>query len=138
MFSIKKRINFYDCDPAGIFFFARVYELCHSAYEEMIQSLNLKEDYWTNEDYIVPILKSEASYHKPVKYGEFIVIEINVNILRASSFELNYEIKNDKNEVCTKVKTVHIFVDKKTWKKKEIIEDVKAGLQKYIERVTKK
>lgn len=132
MFSVKKRINFYDCDPAGIFFFARVYELCHSAYEELIGSFNLKEDYWTNAGYIVPILKSEASYHKPVKYGEIITVEIQVNNLRTSSFELNYDIRNDKNEVCTKVKTVHIFVDKKSWKKTEINEDVKRGLEKHL------
>ncbi len=132
MFSITKRICFYDCDPAGIFFFAGVYEICHSAYEEMIQSFNLKEDYWTNENFVVPILKSEASYHKPIKYGEVITVEVNVNNLRDSSFELNYEIKNDKNEVCTKVKTVHIFVDKKSWKKTEIVEEVREGLQKYI------
>lgn len=132
MFSVKRKINFYDCDPAGIFFYARVYELCHSAYEEMIESINLMEDYWTNENYIVPIIKSEALYHKPVKYGEFITIEISVNDLRASSFELNYEMINENNDVCAKVKTVHIFVDKKTWKKKEIIESVRAGLQEHV------
>ena len=132
MFTTKRRINFYDCDPAGIFFFARVYELCHSAYEEMIQSFNLKEDYWTNKNYIVPILKSEASYHKPIKYDEKITVEITVNNLRTSSFELNYEIKNVNNQVCTKIKTVHIFVDKKTWKKTELIEEVKTGLEKHL------
>ena len=132
MFSSKKRISFYDCDPAGILFFARVYEICHSAYEEMIQSFNLGEEYWTNENFVVPILKSEASYHKPVKYGEMITVEIVVGNLRDSSFELNYELKNNKNEVCTKVKTVHIFVDKKSWKKTGIVEEVKGGLQKHI------
>ena len=80
-------------------------------------------------DYIVPILKSEASYHKPIKYGEEITVEISASNLRASSFELNYEIKNVNNDVCTKVKTVHIFVDKTTWKKREINKDVKMGLE---------
>jgi 1,4-dihydroxy-2-naphthoyl-CoA hydrolase len=133
MFSVKKRISFYDCDPAGILFFARVYEICHSAYEEMIQSIDLEEDYWTNDNFVVPILKSEASYHKPIKYGEIITIEIVVCNLRDSSFELNYEIKNEKNEVCTKVKTVHIFVDKKSWKKIGIVEEVKKGLQEHVD-----
>ncbi|MEJ2618397.1 MAG: thioesterase family protein [Ignavibacteriaceae bacterium] len=131
MFAVKKRINFYDCDPAGILFFARVYEICHSAYEEMIRSFNLGEDYWTNENYLVPILKSEASYHKPIKFGEMITVEIVVGNLRDSSFELNYEVKNDKREVCTKVKTAHIFVDKKSWKKTEIVEEVKEELQNH-------
>ncbi|MGB8317975.1 MAG: acyl-CoA thioesterase, partial [Ignavibacteriaceae bacterium] len=84
MFSVKKRISFYDCDPAGILFFARVYEICHSAYEEMIQSFNFKDDYWTNENFVVPILKSEASYHKPIRYDEMITVEIAVGNLRDS------------------------------------------------------
>jgi YbgC/YbaW family acyl-CoA thioester hydrolase len=132
MFVVKKRINFFDCDPAGIFFFARVYELCHSAYEEMIESFKLEEDYWTNENFIVPILKSEASYHKPVKYGESVTVGISVSSLRESSFELNYELKNGNDELCTKVKTVHIFIDRKTWKKKDIAKEVRIGLEKNL------
>jgi YbgC/YbaW family acyl-CoA thioester hydrolase len=120
MFTYKKKINFYDCDAAGVLFFARIYELCHSAYEAMIESFNLVEDYWNNEEYIVPIIKSEASYHKPIKYGETITVDIKVAQLKSSSFELNYECKNEKGEVTNKVRTVHVCVGKKDWKKKEM------------------
>jgi len=34
--------------------------------EAMIQSISLKEDYWNNSDYAVPIFSSEAKYHKPI------------------------------------------------------------------------
>ncbi len=120
MFTVKRKINFYDCDAAGVMFFARIYELCHSAYEEMISSFDLEEDYWNNEDYIVPIIKSEAAYHKPLKYSENVLVEIKVVQLRTSSFELNYECKNEKGEITNKIRTVHVFVDKKSWKKKEM------------------
>jgi len=90
MFIFKKKINFYDCDPAGILFYGRVYELCHAAYESMIENFNLDEDFWTNENYIVPIISSEASYHKPIKYGDEVTVEIKVAKLRPSSFELEY------------------------------------------------
>ena len=33
MFTIKRKINFFDCDPAGIIFYSRIFEFCHSAYE---------------------------------------------------------------------------------------------------------
>jgi YbgC/YbaW family acyl-CoA thioester hydrolase len=117
MFAYKYKISFYDCDAAGVLFFARIYEVCHSAYEAMIESFNLPEDYWGNEEYIVPIIKSEAAYHKPLKYGETVDVEIKVVQLRSSSFELNYECKNENGEVTNKVKTIHVFVDKKLWKK---------------------
>jgi YbgC/YbaW family acyl-CoA thioester hydrolase len=132
MISIKRKINFYDCDAAGVLFFTRIYEFCHSAYEELIESFNLKEDYWNNEDYIVPIIKSEASYHKSLKYGELVNIEIKVVQLKSSSFELNYECRNEKNEVTNKIRTVHVCVGKKDWKKRELPAVVFQGFEKYL------
>lgn len=132
MFSIQKKINFYDCDPAGILFFARVYELCHACYEALIESFNLDEDYWSNDSYIVPIIHSEAKYRNPFTYGQTANIELKVANLKTSSFELQYECKNEKGEICTEVKTVHVLIDKNSWKKKPMNEGIKKGLMKYI------
>lgn len=132
MFITKKKINFFDCDPAGILFFGRVFELCHSAYEDLIASFNLKEDYWANDEYVVPILNSEAHYHKPMKYGETISVEIKVSKLKTSSFELEYKCKNESGEECTIVRTVHVFVDKSTWKKHPMKAEIHSGLSKLL------
>lgn len=131
-FEVKRKINFYDCDIAGVLFFARIYELCHSAYEELISSFELGEDYWNNDEYIVPIIKSEASYHKPLRYGEFVTVEIKVAQLKSTSFELNYICRNDKGQITDKVRTIHVCVDKKTWEKKEMGEKVKNGLSTHL------
>lgn len=132
MFTAKRKINFYDCDPAGVLFYAKIYELCHSVYEEMISSFNLKEDYWANEDYIVPIIHSEARYHKPLIYNSFIQIELYVDKISSSAFNLAYNCTNEKGELCVEVKTTHVFVDKKTWKKKQIKENVRDGLRLHL------
>ena len=132
MFTSKRKINFYDCDPAGILFYAKIYELCHSVYEEMIKNFGLNENYWTNEDYVVPIIHSEATYHKPLVYNSFVEIELSVSSISTSAFKLAYSCKNDNGELCVEVKTIHVFVDKKTWKKKQIKEEVREGLEKYL------
>ncbi len=132
MFTTKRRINFYDCDPAGILFYGRIYDICHSTYEEMIQSFNLTLNYWNNDDFVVPIIHSEAKYYKPVKIGETITIEIKTSQLRNSSFELEYITKNETGEKCHVVKTVHVVIDKKSWKKIDMPEEVKAGLSKHL------
>ena len=131
MFTYKRKINFHDCDVAGVLFFARIYEVCHSAYEEMIASFDIGEDFWNNDDYIMPIIKSEASYHKPLRYGETVTVEIKVEQLKISSFELNYECKNEQGEVTDKVRTVHVCVSKKDWKKRELPGKVSEGLKKH-------
>ncbi len=129
MHKFIKRINFYDCDPAGILFFGRIFELCHSAYEDLIRSFNLKTNYWNNDEYVVPIIHSEGEYLMPLKPGDEVTIEISVSRLRDSSFELSYDCINGKGEITNQVKTVHIFVDKKKWKKTPIIDEVRSGLE---------
>jgi YbgC/YbaW family acyl-CoA thioester hydrolase len=131
MFTIKRKINFFDCDPAGIIFYSRIFEFCHSAYEHMIASFALKENYWMNEEYVVPIIHSESEYVKPIKYGDEISVNVQVSQLRDSSFELMYAIKRDKT-LCCHAKTVHVFVDKQSWKKQEMFKDLVDGLKSHI------
>jgi len=132
MFQFKRRINFYDCDPAGILFYGRIFQLCHEAYELMIESFNLKESYWENESFIVPIIHSEAKYRKPLLAGETAQIEITVTNLKESSFELTYVCKNDIGEVTNNVRTVHVFVNRSGWKKIKISEEVRKRLSRHL------
>ncbi len=131
MFLHNIKINFYDCDPAGILFFGRVFELCHQAYESMVDGFGLEENYWNNPDYIVPILNAESHYHMPIKYGDNIRVEIKVTNLKSSSFELSYTLINESSEKCCEVRTVHVFVDKKTWKKNPMNEKISRGFSLY-------
>lgn len=132
MITSKKKINFYHCDPAGILFYARLFEICHSVYEEIINSFELVENFWQNDDYVVPIVKCEAGFFKPVKPGEEVTVELFVSQLRKTSFELSYEIKNENNVSVASAKTVHVFVDRKIWKGKEIINSLRNGLNNHL------
>ncbi|MBS4035454.1 MAG: acyl-CoA thioesterase [Ignavibacterium sp.] len=131
-FTIKRRINFYDCDPAGIIFYSRVFEFAHSAYEQIIQLVEKEEDYWNNDKYVVPIIKSESTYIKPMKYGDEITINVKVSELRTSSFELSYNMVNADGELLCSVKTVHVFVAKKNWEKMEMPGTIKLSLERMI------
>lgn len=131
MIQTKRNINFFDCDPAGIIFFSRIFDFSHSAYEQLIQSIELDEDYWNNPTYVVPIIHSECDYFKPLKYGDEIRIETSVSVLKNSSFELTYKIKlND--EIYASVKTVHVFVNRKDWTKMEIPTEIVRALQMHL------
>lgn len=131
MIQVKRNINFYDCDPAGIIFYSRIFDFSHSAYEQLIQSIKLDEDYWNNPFYVVPIIHTECDYFKPLKYGDEIRIETAVSLLKRSSFELTYKIKlND--EIYASVKTVHVFVNKKDWTKMEIPSEIVEALKLHL------
>jgi 1,4-dihydroxy-2-naphthoyl-CoA hydrolase len=132
MHTYKKTINFFDCDPAGVLFFARLFDICHSAYEDFINSFELKSNYWNNEKFVVPIVHSEADYILPLKPGDKIFIEVSVSRLKESSFELKYVCRNEDGKVTNEVKTVHIFVNKREWKKFPIDPEVKNNLAKHL------
>ena len=131
MFTIKRRINFYDCDPAGILFYSKLFEISHSVYEEMINSFKLKDNYWSNEKFVVPIIKTDGAYFKPLKAGENISINLSVTLLKNNSFELTYEWIDKSSELAAKARTVHVFVDKRRWKKIPIYEDIVKGLESH-------
>jgi 1,4-dihydroxy-2-naphthoyl-CoA hydrolase len=131
MFNLKRKINFYDCDPAGILFYARLFEINHSVYEEMINSFKLKESYWFNDKFVVPIIKTDGAYFKPLKGGETVSINLSVTLLKENSFELTYEWTDEAGDLAAKARTVHVFVDKKRWKKIPIYEDIIKGLESH-------
>ena len=131
MIKVKRKIQFHHCDPAGIMFYSRIFDFCHSAYEELINQVELEEDYWQNEIFVVPIIKSEAQYLVPISYDEEITIELTVNNIRNSGFELNYKCINEEEETCALVKTVHVFIDAESWEKIEIDPQVKSELEKH-------
>ncbi len=131
MFVHKTKINFYDCDPAGILFLGRVFEICHAAYEAMINGFKLDEDYWNNDEYVAPVLNAESHYHKPIKYGDTITVALRITNLKSSSFEISYKCINENLEECCEVKTVHVFVDKKTWNKIPMKKEISEGLSRY-------
>ncbi len=132
MFTTKKRINFFNCDPAGILFYGNIFSFCHSAYEEMISSFDLKLNYWQNEEFVVPITSSNATYSTPLKTGDEVTIDVNVSELRKSSFELSYNCRNQSGDLCIEVKTVHVFIDKKSWRKKELSPEIKEKLITHL------
>ena len=131
MFTVKRRINFFDCDPAGILFYAKLFEISHSVYEEMINSFDLKINYWTNDEFVVPIIKTDGAYFKPLRSGETITINLSVTLRKENSFELTYEWIDNSGELAAKARTVHVFVDKKRWKKISLYEDIVKGLESH-------
>jgi len=129
MFTVKRRINFYDCDPAGILFFAKLFEISHSVYEEMIDSFKFNMNYWNNEKFAVPIIKTNGEYLKPLKPGDEIKINLSVTLLKENSFQLTYEWVNSGGEIAATARTVHVFVDKREWKKVSIPDEINKKLE---------
>lgn len=128
MYKFQTKIFFFDADPAGILFFGRVFEICHRAYEDFIGSFNLNQNYFTHPDIAMPVIHTEADYFKPMKYGDEVNVFVSVEKIKSTSFEIKYALKNNLDEEFAVIKTVHVFINKKSFSKIDIPEEFKTKL----------
>jgi YbgC/YbaW family acyl-CoA thioester hydrolase len=119
LFTTKYKIAFCETDPGGILFFAEFFKIAHVAYERFFESLNLEKNYFLDDEYILPIVHSNADYLSPVKFGDELVCEVKVGKIGTTSFELVYLLMN-KDKTAAKILTKHVAVKKEGFEKAEI------------------
>jgi len=116
------------CDIGGILFFAKIFDLTHSAYEEFVLSSNLKQNYFANKLFAMPLINTSAEFYKPIKLHQELEIKITVSRIGNSSFELTTKFFDETGDTKATVITNHVFVDKVDFKKVDIPNEFKALL----------
>lgn len=90
----RVRVSWGHCDPAGIVYFPRFFDMFHEAMETWFADA-LGHPY---EHIIVgrkigfPSVHTEADFSRPTAFGETIVIELSLASLGRSSMRLGYRI----------------------------------------------
>ncbi|KAB2908625.1 MAG: acyl-CoA thioesterase [Ignavibacteriales bacterium] len=129
MFLVEKYISFGDCDPAGVIFFSRVFDIAHTVYEKFLFDNNLG-DYFANREVLIPLVHAEADYKKPLRTGDIVNAVVRLAELKECSFKLSYSIFDKSGKVAVTIKTVHTTVTKAEFKKCPVPEDLKTALLK--------
>jgi acyl-CoA thioester hydrolase/1,4-dihydroxy-2-naphthoyl-CoA hydrolase len=131
MFSANRRIEFAMCDAAGILFFAKIFELAHSVYEEFILESNLQLNVFENKEYAIPLVSSSAEYKSPILLHQKLKVKLNVTEIGTSSFLLNYDFFDLSDKLKARVKTAHVFVSKSDFIKTNIPNEFLLLLEKH-------
>ncbi|PIR25138.1 MAG: hypothetical protein COX62_00780 [Deltaproteobacteria bacterium CG_4_10_14_0_2_um_filter_43_8] len=132
-FKTSTKIRFHDADPAGIIFYAKVFEFAHNAFEDFFESLGLDWKNWfQNDAHIAPMRKASAEYTSPLHFGETYTIEVQVTHIGTSSFSLRYLFEDKTGKPCAVVDTTHVFVEKKNLKPTPMPEDLRQKLSQYL------
>lgn len=131
MFHTKERLSFYDCDPAGIIFYASLLKIAHTAYEKFLTQIIPNRNFFFDEELVLPIVHCEADYYKPLKAFDEIDVSVLVREVKDNSFELNYKFEIDK-KLYAEAKTVHVCVDKKKFEKTNLPNQLKSKLNEKL------
>lgn len=119
--------RFYEVDRAGIVFFGRFFEYCHTALEELLAKLLGQADACFREGWGMPLVHTSSDFSAPVHMGDRVSIELSVEAWSKRSLSLAYVLKVG-DVVHARCKTVHAFVNLGTFKPMAMPEHLKAAL----------
>ena len=91
----KTRIEWGDCDPAGIVFYPRYFALFDSCTTALFsQALGMSKYQFTKHYKFAgyPMVDTRARFLKPTKFGDDVVIETAVTEFRRSSFDVRHRL----------------------------------------------
>jgi len=88
------RIGWGHCDPAGIVYFPRFFELFHEAMETWFaDALGIPyRDVILGRRIGFPTVHTEADFQSPTQFGEHVAVELRVGRVGRSSIELLYRV----------------------------------------------
>lgn len=132
MFNTRYKVVFADADPGGIVFFANLFKIAHIGYERFIESFKLEKNYFTDDEFAIPIINSCADFISPVKFQDDLNCSITVTKIGKTSFTLNYKLTVDEI-LKAEIQMTHVFVKKMDLKKTEIPNDLLSKLKSHLD-----
>ncbi|MCY7332904.1 MAG: acyl-CoA thioesterase [Pseudanabaena sp. CAN_BIN31] len=133
-FVYDRTIRFQDTDAARVVYFANGLSLCHEAYEASLAASGIDlKSFFRGEAIAVPIIHASIDFFKPMFCGDRITISLKPTLLSPESFQIEYELFFDQDEVekkaIAKAITKHTCIDINTRKRCNLSQE----LLKWIE-----
>ncbi len=132
-FEYNHTVRFSEVDHAGVMFFARYFEIAHSALEDFFDHIgwSFAQLFDAGEEGF-PLAHAEADYQAPVRLGDALQIHLTVSRLSTSSFTVNYKFMDANGRPAATVSTSHVWIKLDTFQKSPIPENLKDQLKSYL------
>jgi len=112
-----RTVHFADTDAAGVVFFANYLTICHEAYAESLAASGIDlKGFFADHGIVIPIVKSEADYLRPLSCGDKLRVTVKPALLSEDSYEIRYEITRlgRSAKSAAHVRTEHVCIDSGT------------------------
>jgi 4-hydroxybenzoyl-CoA thioesterase len=105
------RIRWGDCDPAGIIFYPRYFEIFDAATASLFEralGITKHEMFSTYEFAGWPLVRTHARFVKPTRFGDDVTIETSVKFGR-SSFDIEHRLSL-KADLCVECQEKRVWI----------------------------
>ena len=116
-FAYSRTVHFADTDAAGVVFFPNYLAICHEAYEEALSAAGVElKTFFTQTGTVVPVVKSEADYLRPLTCGDKLRVTATPTALSPNSYAIKFEVirLGPAEKIAARVRTEHVCIDAKT------------------------
>ena len=112
MFRYERAVRFSEIDAARMVFFARFCDYCHEAIEALFERLDGGYPHLTMvRDIGVPTVHIEFDFRKPLRYGDVVVVEVDVARIGERSITFRHTLKRKSDDlVCALARHVVVTV----------------------------
>ncbi len=130
-FEHQFQVQFHELDPAGIMFFARLFNHAHDAYAALMAEAGMSlKSILEAGAYRLPLVHAEADYHHPLLLEDNIRVRVQSTTIGNSSFSFEYAfLKQDL--CCATLNTSHVFLLESTNASTSIPDSLKRRLRNY-------
>ena len=94
-FTSQVTIRFHHTDPAGIVYFAKIFELFHTAFEDLMAASGHPLSAFFargRPDWLMPLVHAEADFKRPLRLGEVLEVRVVVDSVDDSRLAFDFEI----------------------------------------------
>jgi 4-hydroxybenzoyl-CoA thioesterase len=133
VFSVEYPILFSHCDPAGIVYFPRFFDLLHRAMEDWF-TFGLEErfaDFIMQKKLGIPTVGTKVEFVGPARFGDLLKIELRFAKLGSSSIELAID-SYVAGQPCFKARHTVCVFSQETFKAVPIPAELRARMEPYV------
>ena len=133
-FSRQIKIRFQHCDPAGIVFYPRYFEMFNQVVEDWFADdigVSFHEMHHVHR-YGVPLVHAEADFLKASRIGDILVFTLRVAEIGKKSFKLFIEAAHDGEERVKGELTLACVTLGETLRGTEIPASLREAMEKYL------
>jgi 4-hydroxybenzoyl-CoA thioesterase len=129
---VAKRVRFGHCDPAGIVFYPRYFDLLHEAKEDWLrEAVGVSLPDLIGRGHGLPMVRLETDFVAPSRMGDELDIAVSVARIGGTSLHLHYEIRcGGQQRLAARTVVVHVHMAE--GRPLPFDDDLRARLARYL------
>ncbi len=109
-FQTTVKIDFFECDPAGVIFFGNIFRLAHKVYEDFFRDGGYDEIF-RNPEFAFPVVHTEADFHAPMKFGETFQAGLDFERSGEKRYTVKVAFHDNEGRLAARVTMINAVVD---------------------------